>query len=142
MNVAEATFQNDPRIAEIASAYSLDAVELAARDFGITLDWSEESVRHVEKLLSRLHGEIKNARPPEDTVWKFAKAFGSYVGEVLRRHHGGEWGMVQLDDQSFPGLKQTGGGLCWPWGKAHNRIENGPEDNIWHYYCALVGKVA
>ena len=123
--MAEAAFQNDPRISDIASAYALDAVDLAARNFRTTLDWSEESVRQVEKMLSRLHDEFGKKRPPEDTIWTFAKAFGSYVGEVLRRHYGGEWGMVQLDGEPFPGLKQTGGALCWPWGRCITGLSTG-----------------
>src|SRR5262245_41270518 len=140
--MAEAPFQPDPQVAEIAEAYALDAVDLAARNFGVTLDWSEASVRQVEQMLGRLHDEMVSAQPPEDAVWTFAKAFGSYVGEVLRRHHGGEWGMVSMGGQSFPGLQQVGGALCWPWGKAHKRLVNGPEDNVWHYYSVLVQRPA
>ncbi len=132
------TFEADPRVAKIAEAYSLDAVDLAANNFQVVLDWSEESVRQVEQMLGRLHDEMGNARPPEEAVWTFAKAFGSYVGEVLRRHHGGEWGMVSMGDESFPGIRQPKGGLCWPWSRAHKRLVNGAEDNVWHYYTAIV----
>jgi hypothetical protein len=136
--MAEAPFYPDPQVAEVAGAYALDAVDLAARNFGVTLDWSESSVRQVEHMLGRLHDEMASAQPPEEAVSTFAKAFGSYVGEVLRRHHGGEWGAVSMGGQSFPGLRQSGGGLCWPWGKAHKRLVDGPEDNVWHYYSVLV----
>jgi hypothetical protein len=136
--MAEASFKSDPEVAEVAEAYALDAVDLAARNFGVTLDWSEGSVRQVEQMLGRLHDEMARAQPPQEAVWGFAKSFGSYVGEVLRRHHGGEWGTVTMDGQSFPGLQQAGGDLCWPWGKSHNRLINGPEDNVWHYYSVLV----
>jgi hypothetical protein len=135
--MAKPSFQPDPQVAEVAEAYSLDAVDLADRNFGVTLDWSEASVHQVEQVLGRLHDDMAHSRPPEDVVWTFAKAFGSYVGEVLRRHHGGTWGTVSVDGQSFPGLQQSSGGCCWPWGKAHKRLVNGPEDNISHYYSAL-----
>jgi hypothetical protein len=138
----DTSFQPDPQIAEDAEAYALDAVDLAARNFGVALDWSEDSVRQVEQMLGRLHDELARTRPPQDAVWTFAKAFGSYVGEVVRRHHGGEWGTVSMGGQSFPGLEQAGGALCWPWGKAHNRLINGPEDNVWHYYRLLVQRPA
>ena len=135
--MSEPTFKSDPQVVEIVEAYSLDAVDMAARNFSVTLEWSEESVRQVEQMLGRLHDEMPNAQPPEEMVWTFAKAFGSYVGEVLRRHHGGQWGLITLDDQSFPGLQQTNGGLIWPWSKAHKRLTNGSEDNVWHYYQIL-----
>jgi hypothetical protein len=136
--MAGPSFQPDAQIAEIAEAYALDAIDLAARNFGIQLDWSEDSIRQVEQMLGRLHDEMAGAQPPEEAVWTFAKAFGSYVGEVLRRHHGGRWGMVNLDGESFAGLQQAGGSLCWPWGKAHKRLVKGPADNLWHYYRILV----
>jgi hypothetical protein len=131
-----AAFHPEPDISKIAEAYALDAVDIAADNFGVSLDWSEGSIESVEQMLSELHEELAGAAPSEEAVWTFAKAFGSYVGEVMRRHHGGEWGMVELDGQSFPGLS-SGDGLCWPWGKVHNRLVNGPEDNVWHYYVAL-----
>jgi hypothetical protein len=103
-NMSEA-FQTDPRIAEIAAAYSLDALDLAANNFGMSLDWSDESIRNVEEILGRLHDDVARSNPPDDAIWTFAKAFGSYVGEVLRRHHGAEWGMVRMGTESFPGLQ-------------------------------------
>jgi hypothetical protein len=139
--MAEA-FQADPQVAEVAEASSLDAVDLAARSFGITLNWSDESVRQVEEMLGRLHDEMAQAQPPEEAIWTFAKAFGSYVGEVLRRHHGGEWGMVRMGEESFPGVQQPGGRLCWPWGRAYKRIVEGPESNMWHYYQLLIAAPA
>lgn len=138
----DASFQPDPQVAEVAAAYALDAVDLASRNFGVALDWSEASVRQVEYMLGRLHDEMASAQPTEKEVWLFAKVFGSYVGEVLRRHHGGEWGTISMGGQSFPGLRQTSGALCWPWGKAHDRLVNGPEDNVWHYYSVLVQRPA
>lgn len=131
-------FNADPKIAEIAAAYSLDAVDIAASNFGVKLDWSDSSVKKVEEILGRLHDDMARSNPPEEAVWTFAKAFGSYVGEVLRKHHGGEWGMVNLDGQKFPGIRQDGQRLCWPWGRVHNRIVKGPEDNVWHYYQVAV----
>jgi hypothetical protein len=136
--MADASFEPDPQVSRLAEAYALDAVDLAARNFGVALDWSEPSVQQVERMLSRLHEELRRDRPPEDVIWTFAKAFGSYVGEVIRRHRGGEWGMVRIGDERSPGLRQVGGALCWPWGRARNRLVTGPEENVWHYYRALV----
>jgi hypothetical protein len=140
--MSEASFQVDPDIAEVAEAYALDAVDIAGHNFRVALDWSEDSIRRVEQILGRLHDDIANSQPPEDTIWKFAKSFGSYIGEVLRRRHGGEWGIVSTGSQEFPGLQQAGGALCWPWGKAYNRLTKGPEDNVWHYYQVLVERPA
>ena len=70
---------------------------------------------------------------------QFAKMFGSYVGEVYRKNHGATWGMVEMSGQSFPGLKaELDGTLFWPWGRARNRLTDGAENNVWHYYSELI----
>jgi hypothetical protein len=132
------SFKPDARVAEIALAYAEDAVDIAARNFGICLDWSESSIRLVERMLEELHNQMPEAQPDEETILTFAKMFGSYIGEVLRRHHGGEWGIITFAGQQAPGLQYGRGSWCWPWDKAYKRLVNGPEDNVWHYYLALV----
>jgi hypothetical protein len=133
----EAGFREDPNVVKIAEAYSLDAIDIAKRNFRVTLDWSEGSVESVEAMLTQLHAQMSAAKPPEKAVWTFAKAFGSYAGEVYRRHHGGTWGMVQLGEDEFPGIQAADGSTFWPWGRAHQRLTGGPENNLWHYYQLL-----
>ena len=70
----------------------------------------------------------------------YAKAYGSYVGEVYRRNHGAEWGIVNLGGQKFPGLRTKFGTNFWPWGRALNRITQGVENNIADYYKVLLEK--
>jgi hypothetical protein len=132
-----ACFAADARIGEIAEAYALDAVDDAARNLQITLDWTEASIEQVEAALDRLHRDPGRQQAPEETVHAVAKAFGSYIGEVFIRHHGGEWGMVTLNGPTFPGIRAKQGRLFWPCIRALHRLENGPEDNVWHYYLRL-----
>jgi hypothetical protein len=141
-SVAQQTFLADPKIQEVAQAYALDAVDVSKSRFGFTLDWSESSIPHVERALATLHASFMSSspRPTEDQVMPYAKAFGSYVGEVYRRNHGGEWGMVSLDGQQFPGMRTKHGVNFWPWGRALNRIMQGPENNIADYYKVLLEK--
>jgi hypothetical protein len=110
--MSEAPFRSDGQVGEVAEAYALDTVDLAARNFRVTLDWSEATVRHVEQMPGQRHDEMASAQPSEDAVWTFAKAFGSYVGEVLRWHRGGEWSIVTMGGRSLPGLQQSAGSLC------------------------------
>lgn len=133
-------FTEDQKIQQIAEAYSLDAIDFARDNFNIQLDWSDNSVEQIEKMLSIFHEQMAKANPSEEQIFGFAKMFGSYVGETFRRNHGAIWGIVQLENDKFPGLKADGAaGLFWPWGRAQNRITNGPEDNVWQYYKVLLG---
>jgi hypothetical protein len=134
-------FQSDDRIREIAEAYSLDAVD-HAKNAGIRLNWSDQSIAKVEAILEILHEEMSRAKPSAEQVFTFAKMYGSYTGEVFRKNHGGTWGMVTINEDSFPGMEATKASVSfWPWGRVRNRILNGPEDNVWHYYQALLRKL-
>ena len=133
------SFTADEKIAEIAAAYSLDAIDIARANFGKDLDWSEASVELVEDILTELHDAMASERPSDETIWRMSKAFGSYIGEVFRRANGGRWGMVDIEGQQFPGFRANERDVTfWPWGRVHNRLSNGPEDNVWHYYRALL----
>ena len=139
---SDQSFSPDPKIQKIAEAYSLDAVDFSAKQFGIKLDWSDASIASVEKVLAQMSSSYVSTspKPTDEQVMSFAKAYGSYVGEVYRRNHGGEWGMVTLGESRFPGLRTTTGSSFWPWGRVFNRITKGTEDNIADYYAALLKK--
>lgn len=136
------SFSPDPTIEKVAEAYAQDAVDFSAKQFSIKLDWSDASMADVERALSKMHASYAdtNPKPSDEQVMSFAKGFGSYVGEVFRRNHGGEWGMVTLGDHRFPGLRTTSGTNFWPWARAFDRITKGPEANISDYYNVLLKK--
>jgi hypothetical protein len=135
-------FVADTKIQKIAEAYASDAVDFAKRNFGITLDWSDSSIANVEDALARMHSSYlaTSPRPTEEQVMSFSRGFGSYIGEVYRRNHGGEWGIVSLGGQEFPGLRTSSGTNFWPWARASNRIVNGGENNVYDYYQILLTK--
>lgn len=136
--MTEAGFVVDDKVQKIAEAYALDAVDFARDHFGLHLDWSDGSVQHIETILTRFHNEIARAKPSEDQIIQFAKMFGSYVGEVFRRNHGARWGIVTVGGATFPGMEANRSrSRFWPWGKVQNRLVNGAEDNVWHYYQLL-----
>lgn len=136
------TFSEDASIQKVAEAYALDAVDFARQNFRLTLDWTDVSIAKIESMLDDFDQAIGNAPPSREIVDSFSKMLGSYVGEVYRKNHGGSWGIVTLADQSFPGMQGADGSLFWPWGRVQNRMMNGREDSVLHYYRALVdGKV-
>ncbi len=131
-------FQEDGRIQQAAEASALEAVGLAREKFGVELDFSDESIHRLEGVLQTLQARLAGGRPTEQQVAHLAKMFGSYVGEVLRRNHGGPWGIVTLEGQSSPGMRiDRGGTPCWPWGRLQNRLASGTQESVWQYYSAL-----
>jgi hypothetical protein len=141
-NQKSQSFVVDPNIQKIAEAYALDAVDLAKIQFNIKLDWSDGSIENVEKALVKMHASYAatTPRPTQEQVMSFAKAFGSYVGEVYRRNHGGKWGIISLNEQKFPGLRTNAGANFWPWARVANRITDGDENNVFDYYQVLLQK--
>jgi len=134
-------FTEDSGIGQIAMACASEAVDFARDNFKLVLDWSDDSVAHVETMLGVFHDQLAEADPGEEKVFGIARLFGSYVGEVFRRNHGATWGIVELGGETFPGLRAASSSwLFWPWARAQNRIRNGPEDNIQHYYQLLLQK--
>jgi hypothetical protein len=139
-DAAENSFHPDPNVQKMAEAYAQDAVDFAGKQLGVKLDWSDSSIANVELALSKMSASYTttNPKPADEQVMSFAKAFGSYVGEVYRRNHGATWGIVTLGGQKFPGLRTTSGVNFWPWGRVFNRITKGSEDNVSDYYAALI----
>lgn len=134
-------FVHDTRVEQIAEAYAKGAVDDARDKRAIALDGSEKSVQWVERLLAKMHDVYAGAqaKPSEEVVMSYAKAYGSYIGEVYRTHHGGQWGIVTIDGQSFPGMQAGGTGQTfWPWVRVRKRIVDGPDNNVADYYAVLV----
>ncbi len=132
-------FTADDKIQKVAAAYALDACDFLCKHFQINLDWSDASIQHIESVMDKFHRDAAKAKPSPEKIMQFATLFGSYIGEVYRKNHGATWGMIEMNGQSFPGLMaQSSGTTFWPWGRAHNRLVNGSQDNVWHYYQALV----
>jgi len=133
---------SQPTITDMMVAYAMDAVDHAQKAFGRNLDYSLASVEAVEEVLAAMYeakpkgllGRLFKARPSPEVMWSFAKMYGGYVGEVLRRHRGGDW---FVDEEIVPGQKtlglRKGDHRIWPPAKVGKRLVNGPEDNVWHY---------
>lgn len=98
------TFVVDKNIQKIAEAYAADAVDFARTHFAIELDGSDQSIEKIEAILDEMHKQSLQAKPSDEKIYQFAKCFGGYIGEVYRHNHGATWGIVTLDDNSFPGM--------------------------------------
>lgn len=111
-----------PKIAE-------DCVRMTKEMLNEDLDFSPESLETVDRLITETwNGEY--ALPIDG----LAIQFGSYTGEVIRRHLGGEWAFrdgnyVLLDVQSVK--------TAFVFSKAYRRLKNGEEDSLAFFYRAM-----
>jgi len=134
-------------VTEMMEAYSLDAVDHAARTFGIHLDFSIASVEQVERILATLHlslsrgiiARVFSRGPDQQTIDQMTKMYGGYVGEVLRREAGGEW---FIDEEISPGGRVIGlrknGWRVRPPSRVSRRILEGEMDNVWVYFNVIL----
>lgn len=103
-NIAVTDLMLAPSIRDVMEAYAKDA-ESDARRRGIFLDYSEESLAHVDTILDNMTpaGVLTPKSPAEeDELWMLSKIYGGYVGQVVIRLMGGEW---QLQDSPNGGSR-------------------------------------
>jgi hypothetical protein len=112
--------------------------EKIAGGFDAHLDYSVESIREVERILGRLHEDYKRTHS-EDGVRGIALEFAAYIITVIERHfEAGDW---QRDDPSFGPDSfpfHWRGSTIYPYGWCMKRILDGPGDDVWFKFRAIV----
>lgn len=116
----------------MAEAYAGQAVTLA-RKFKAELDFSENSVMELETILAALATEMRDVS--SDGVNEACKTWGSYLGEVVRRHFGGDWSIETFPGKQFATLTlSVNGSKLFPTVKIHRRLTEGEAENVWSFY--------
>lgn len=126
---------------EAMSAAAQSGVDFA-QNCGVTLDYSESSIEKVEDIVGGLHNSMARDCPPAKEVERMCMMMGAYIGEVIKRRWGGQWGW---ESKLHPGQKLltfTASGIeMWPQAKVHQRLTEGPEDNLWWYFRVFKNQV-
>lgn len=121
-------FIENPTIKRMAERYASEAIEVSKSRFGVSLNYSAESINDVSKILDKLHQSYvaRKGDMMDEEVMTMSKSFGSYIGEVIRRRHGAEWGTANFEGQDFPAVRSRAGLVYLPWSRAASRIVTGP----------------
>lgn len=128
-------FTPDPKLQETATRSAELCVKFIGHKFGKTADYSEAFLSEIENILGLLHASMPVFKPSEDDLEQFSAMLGSYLGETYRRNRGGEWG---VSDDNTPTLDFGGGYRSYPWASVYNRLVNGDEDNVHHWYMGMI----
>jgi hypothetical protein len=131
-------------IGAMMQSYAEDAVRMA-REFRVELDYSEQSLEQVERLLEQLLDELQNgpaantSQPseplPNQQVDEMSRIWGGYLGEVVRRRFGGEWTIEKYPTGDFLIVTlNVNGAKVFPAMKIHKRLTNGAADNLLAFY--------
>lgn len=128
----------------LMAAHAEEAVGLITHMLGHQPDFTPDSVVLIEALAGSIHADLtpefrdaemgrdpwSSDRDPE--IHALALNMGAYVGEVIRRHRGGEWVMEEAEPAMPPSemLRVEPGLWLNPVGWVHNRILLGPANNV------------
>jgi Domain of unknown function (DUF3806) len=128
-------FSPDRAAAQTGAQRAKDMVQFARVELNLKLDWSDASIAKIEELASELHADMRRERMALSDVETLVEMLGSYVGEVFRRNHGGEWGLVKANGKQVLAVKaKSSGTLLWPIERIRQRIRGGGGNNVWAYY--------
>jgi hypothetical protein len=141
------TYEN---IAQVMQAYAEQAVS-AAREMNITLDYGEDSVHHLERILSQLYEDrpvfLGKAAPGEEDparqqIDSMSRIWGGYFGEVIRRCWGGEWTLETYPGTVAPVVTlEVDGAKIFPAMKVYRRLTNGTNDDVAKFYEMVKDKI-
>lgn len=113
-------------------------------EMNIDLDYSVESVKHLDKFLSE-NIEDGAARPNSKMTERFGYkifAISSYIGEVIIKNSSNSY---WITDDTDPAAElnitvKLDDGVVWPAQKVMKRIQNGSEDGLYGYVYMLLNK--
>jgi hypothetical protein len=113
-----------------------NAVAHARDNYGVSLDYSENSLLHLERLLQSAHGVYDSSSSNDNShkvfIEKIVQLWGSYLGEVIRRGWGGIW--IEDGHETFLQLEPQ---RLDPLGQVRLRIMAGDQHNVHEYYDTL-----
>ena len=127
-----------PRTFESADEYtqfmSEQAVKDAEKEDQVRLDYSVDSIRKVDEVLGRVHGQYMKDKSSV-RIDALANAYGAYIGEVIRRSEPGvKWDRDHhvAGPRSYP--LHWGTGDAFPMACCYRRMTGGDEDSVWTKY--------
>lgn len=106
--------------------------KLADRPIG----FDRASVEWVEGFLERRRGNTDEAMSR-----KLVSTIGSYLGEAIRAHTGGEW--AEISDRGL-GLRFPNGNICFPFSKVEKQLAEGVAagESIASFYNVCIDMLA
>jgi hypothetical protein len=99
------------------------------QETGLNLDFSVTSLKYVEQRLAKLAASVGKTDPQAAQTHAFS--YGAYVGECLRKKHGGEWAEEAVDGKTTLKVKTPTGAALTPVAWCFERITGTEKENIY-----------
>lgn len=118
-------------LAERMAALAADAVTLTSTYFLEELDFTPQSVDVLERLAADVRYSMPGGDSPSNRTL-LARAWGAYLGEVLRRACGGGWAQPAGPDGELAVV--CGAVVAYPLARVFDRLgKNGPAYDLREY---------
>jgi len=106
-------------------------IESSRQQFGETLAYDQPSVEWLDGYIERLRQQSY----ADDDIDKLINVFGSFLGECIRHHYGGEW----ADEQNNWVIRFDANNAAFPFNKVLKQFKNGSEagDSIASFYANI-----
>ncbi|HWM87835.1 MAG TPA: hypothetical protein VNO33_18400 [Kofleriaceae bacterium] len=130
-------FYFDAELDDSTQEWAGNAIGIAAEKFGAELDFTEASVEMLEHVLGQFHASLDEVQPDPESFQMVVSFFGSYLGEVYRRAHGGRWFLFRMGGEGVIGFRPTAGPDVWPWWMVSLRIQCGEELDVRESYRTI-----
>jgi hypothetical protein len=120
-------------IDQYMASLATNAVERARSGYGITLDYSSNSVQEVEKLLAMKYDMQKTRPMSERDVEDAAHLWGAYIGEVMKLKRPAHWARdsAAAGADALPIVFNDTREESYPCAWVYHRLKNGEGDNVW-----------
>lgn len=127
-----------PPTPENASKLAQIVVDVTKNVENIDLDYSPDSLRHVDQIVNRFHDEGLTENQIGETVF----TFGCYVGEILVRNNAGVWKLPKQSliakflrgDENMMVVELPNGTVCNPIGKTFKLLSDGSTESVAYFY--------
>lgn len=104
-------------------------------------DFSSASLWEIDRFFDTEApgGQPRAGGPLAEHLGARIFALGAYVGEVVRRHAGGDWIGADNDPEAEINVmvRISNGTIIWPIQRVMKRYRNGPEDSLVAYGLGL-----
>jgi hypothetical protein len=134
----ERTSRTSKQLKKLQTNLTELALEVTA-NFGIKLDFSIESVKQVEDILSQIHHEFNESKNDEG-MSGIALEFAAYIISVIERNIAtGKWqrDSKEMGKDTFP-YQITNDHIIFPYAWCLKRIIDGESENVWIKFNSLV----
>lgn len=137
MATLRTSMTTDAKLAGVLVAQSQLAVQTGKIKWAESLDYTPDSLDAIERMLGKMHNLARFAAPgqgpSEEHIATASRTWGIYVGEVIRRHYGGQWSAGEGGALTL----SIGEAQVDPIAKARKRIIDGPTENIRYYFSSM-----